>query len=184
MPPDTAADGFRCPGTHVIRIIDMHADHPAVKQVAITIKRGVRHVYDSVYKSQCAPFLLYRCGKRRYRRAHIHRPAGIDRAGIHVQRIDKMFLCLTTVGSSHCVKEKRARGKIDNGGAEDAHWINIGTWHTGYRHGRAKISLVSLPNYGTGIGMQRVHIVRCGHDNDHRAVWTALDIERLRVNVT
>ena len=31
--------------------------------------------------------------------------------------------------------------------------------------------------------MKRINIIRCGHDNDHRAVWTALDVKRLGVHV-
>ena len=35
-----------------------------------------------------------------------------------------------------------------------------------------------------GIGMERINIIRCGHDNDHRALRAALDVKRLGVHVT
>ena len=32
-------------------------------------------------------------------------------------------------------------------------------------------------------GVERIHIIRFGHRNDHWAAWTALDVKRLRINV-
>ena len=46
--------------------------------------------------------------------------------------------------------------------------------------GRAK---VALPDHGAACGVKRVNIIRCGNSNNHRAVRTALDVKRLRMNV-
>ena len=43
---------------------------------------------------------------------------------------------------------------------------------------------ISLPDNAAVHSVERVHIIRFGHRNDHRpAAWTALDVKRLRINV-
>jgi len=47
-------------------------------------------------------------------------------------------------------------------------------------NGRAK---VALPDHRAGRGVERVNVIGFGDGNNHRPTGTALDIERLRVNV-
>ena len=50
----------RCcrPAMHIRRIVNVHADNPAMIIAAVTEISGVRHVDDPVHKSQCASVFL------------------------------------------------------------------------------------------------------------------------------
>src|SRR5262245_45764424 len=92
-----------------------------------------------------------------------------------------MLLGRASVRGGHRVKEERAGSKIDNGRAGDAQRINVsGACKITCQHRRAK---VALPNDAAIDRVKRVHIIRFGDRNDHWAVWTALDVKRLGINV-
>ena len=40
-------------------------------------------------------------------RLHVHRPAGIDGARVHVKRNDVMFYGRAAIGRDHCVQKER-----------------------------------------------------------------------------
>ena len=42
---------------------------------------------------------------------------------------------------------------------------------------------VALPDHCAGRGIERVNVIRFGDGNNHRPTGTALDVERLRVNI-
>ena len=42
---------------------------------------------------------------------------------------------------------------------------------------------VALPNHRAGRGVERVNVIGFGDGNNHRPTGTALDVERLRVNI-
>ncbi len=92
-----------------------------------------------------------------------------------------MFDSLPTIGRGHCVQKERPRGKIDNRCAGDARGIKFCLAvkaSLGYRR-----THITLPDNAAIDSVQRVHIVRFGHRNNHWAVWTALNVKWLRVNV-
>src|SRR5437660_4528421 len=90
---------------------------------------AIRHVKNVVYNPKCGPLRLYGWCKRRAvincDLAHVHRPAGIDVACVHIKREDEMLLGVAAVRCDHCVKKKPARGKIDNGCAGNTEGVNI-----------------------------------------------------------
>ena len=75
----------------------------------------------------------------------------------------------------------RARVEIDNRRTGDTNRDNV-TWACTLWRRRADVG--ARPNRQAGVGMKRVNIIRFGHRNYHWAVWTALDIKRLCINVT
>ena len=87
---------------------------------------GVRHVHDPVHKSQRAAVFLRQGNERNTVVAggsvHIHRPAGVRRAGVHVQRINEMFNGSTR---DQCIEEKGSGGEIDNGRANGADRVDV-----------------------------------------------------------
>ena len=92
-----------------------------------------------------------------------------------------MFLGLAAIGRGHCVEKERARGKIDNGRAGDAHEIKLSAYEIVSRHRRAN---VALPNDAASGSVERINIVGFGHGNDHcPAARAVLDVKRLGVNV-
>ena len=111
---------------------------------------------------------------------HVHRPAWVDGARVHVKRNDVMFDGRAAIGRNHCVQKQRARSKIDNRRADDAHGTDIGAMEIGCGHRSAH---VSLPDNAAVHCVERIHVIRFGDRNDHRAARTALDVKRLRVNV-
>src|SRR4026208_1310212 len=68
---------------------------------------------------------------------------------------------------------------MDNRRAGDAKWIDISTGKAGSNR-RAK---VALPNHRAGRRIERVNIIGFGDGNNHGPTGTALDVERLRVNI-
>ena len=54
---------------------------------------------------------LNRCSEGRAvvlsRRLHVHRPAGVDGARVHVKRNDVMFYGRAAIGRNHCVQKER-----------------------------------------------------------------------------
>ena len=112
---------------------------------------------------------------------HVHGPAGIDVTRIHVKGKDEVFLGSAAVGSDHCVQKERARSKIDNGRAGDAHGIELSAYEILRRHRRAN---VALPDNAPIDRIKRVDIIRFGRRDNHRpATRTVLDVKRLRINV-
>src|SRR5438874_13824077 len=82
--------------------------------------------------------------------------------------------------ADQCIEEKRSRPEIDNGRADDTNRIFVPARKTGsYR----RSNVGTRPNHKAGIRMERIHIIRCGHNNNHWAVWAALNIERLGVHI-
>src|SRR6266480_1052280 len=91
-----------------------------------------------------------------------------------------MFYSLTPVGCRHCVQKERARSKIDNGRASDAHGIKFGVAEIPCGHWRAN---VTLPNNAAIERVERIHVIHFGYGNDRcSATWTIIEVERLRVN--
>ena len=91
--------------------------------VAVADVPGVGNVHDPIHKSQPAAFFLYK-GIEVHRvvvsnGVHIHWPAGIGDAGVHVERKDKV---LDRISIDYRIEEKRSRGEIDNRRACDAIW--------------------------------------------------------------
>jgi len=91
-----------------------------------------------------------------------------------------MFDGRAAIRGDHCIQKKRARSKIDNWCADDAHRTDLGAREIGCGHRSAH---VSLPDNGAVHGVERIHVIRFGDRNHHWAARTALDVKRLRVNV-
>src|SRR5204863_7688170 len=91
-----------------------------------------------------------------------------------------MFYGCAAIGRDHCVQKERPRIKIDHRRTDDAHGTNFGALEIRCRHWSAHVPLPDNTSINT---VQRIHIVRLRHCNDHWAVWTALDVKRLSVNV-
>jgi len=80
--------------------------HTAIRHTPIS------NVNDAGHDAERRPLLLDRCcegltvicGRRR----HIHRPAGVDLACVHVKGNDEMFYGLAAIGGGHCVQKQRA----------------------------------------------------------------------------
>jgi len=113
---------------------------------------------------------------------YVDRPAWINIARVQIKRENELFLSHAVIGRGHCIEKERARVKVDNGCAGDAHWVNdSGTREIVLRQRHAKIA---LPNDAPIHSVKRVYIIRFGYRNDHWAACAALDVKRLRVNVT
>ena len=78
-----------------------------------------------------------------------------------------------------CVEEKSSGGEIDNRRACDPSGIK--TSARGGWDGRTNIG--ARPDREACGGIERINVIRFGDSNDHRPVWAALDVKRLRVNV-
>src|SRR6266487_362951 len=79
----------------------------------------------------------------------------------------------------HRIEEECTGGKIDHRCPDNAERTDVPA-RKARRHRRSDIPLPENAPVG---GVQRINIVRRSHGNDHRAVWTALDIKRLGVNM-
>src|SRR4029077_2130588 len=119
-----AGSGGRGPCRNASWIIYRHSHQPAMVKVAIPhapipdIKNfGVAH------DSQRRSLLLDRRSEGRAvvlsRHLHVHRPARIDGARVHVKGNDVMFYGRSAIGRDHCVQKQRPRSKIDDGRADD-----------------------------------------------------------------
>src|SRR5438445_13355545 len=90
---------------------------------------AIRHVKNVVYNPKCGPLRLYGWCKRRAvincDLAHVHRPAGIDVACVHIKREDEMLLGVAAVSCYHCVKKTAAPRKSDNGCSRNTVGITI-----------------------------------------------------------
>src|SRR4029453_6166707 len=100
----------------------LHTFHPPILISAVAEVSLKRHVDNTVYKSQCSPVFLVQRGKSYSRVIQICGPIGIGRAGVHVQRINKMLNGITL---DQRVEEKGSRGKIARRRANDANRIDI-----------------------------------------------------------
>ena len=76
-------------------------------------------------------------------------------------------------------KKSLSGSEIDNRRASDTSGIK--TSARGGWDGRTNIG--ARPDREPRRGIKRIHIVRFRHRNDHRPIWTALDVKRLSVNV-
>ena len=105
----------------------------------------------------------------------------VNVAGIHTKREDQLLLSRAAVECNHGVQKQRARSKIDNRRAGDAHGIKLRADEIVSRHCRTN---VSLPDNAAVNRVERVDVVRFSRDNDYRpAARTVLDIKRLRIHV-
>ena len=91
-----------------------------------------------------------------------------------------MFNGLSAIWRSHCIQKERPRIKIDNGRADDPHGTYLSAGKIRFRH---RSTYIPLPDNAAIRSIQRIHVIRFGHHNDHWTVWTTLDVKRLRVNV-
>src|SRR5216110_2454707 len=182
-PYTNVADGAGGPCCYAGWVIYRHAHQPAM--IAVAIRHApIPNVKNVAYDAERRPLLLDRCSEGRAvvlsRQRHVHRPAWVDGARVHVKRNDVMFDGRAAIGCNHCVQKKRPRSKIDNGRADDAHGTDLSATEIGCGHRSAHIL---LPDNGAVHCVERIHVIRFGDCNDHRAAWTALDVKRLRVNV-
>ena len=147
---------------------------------------AIRHVKNVVYNPKCGPLRLYGWCKRRAvincDLAHVHRPAGIDVACVHIKREDEMLLGVAAVRCDHCVKKKPARGKIDNGCAGNTEGINIAVaCEIFFRH---RIAHVALPDDRTVHSIECIHVIGFGYRDDRRpAARPVVNVKRLRINI-
>ena len=126
--PHAPADGAGGPCRYAGWIIYRHAYQPAMKEAAIR-HTPISNIKNVTHDAERRSLLLDRSSEG-YAivcscRAHVHGPAAIDVACIHINGKDEMFLSLAAVGRSHCVQKQRARGEIDNRRADDAHGIKL-----------------------------------------------------------
>src|SRR5882724_7500080 len=77
------------------------------------------------------------------------------------------------------VDEEGSGSEIDHRRASDPNRIDVTARKTG-SNGRA---YVALPNHCSGRGVERINVIRFGDGNNHRPTETALDVQRLPVNV-
>src|SRR5437773_1498667 len=107
MSPNSTADGRCRPGAHVRRIIDWHAHYPAVVSAAIAQVAGPGDIDNTVDDSQSAALVLHQRSKGDAvvsgSGVHIHWPACIRGASVHVQRVNEALLSRAI---DHCIKEK------------------------------------------------------------------------------
>ena len=85
------------------------ADDPAVICPAVSEITAVWHIHDIINNDQC-PTLALRfrcknCGAVFDGGIHIHGPATDDVSGIHIQRVDKVFLGGAVIRRGHCIEE-------------------------------------------------------------------------------
>ena len=95
MAPNSATDGRCRPGATLDGLLMLHANNPPTIRATIARVSGIRHVNDAVDESQCCPLVLDQRSEGpavvRCSGVHIHRPAGIDGARVHVQGINEML---------------------------------------------------------------------------------------------
>ena len=96
MSPNAAADSRCSPAMHVGRVIDVHADNPPMIIAAIPQVARVLRVYDPIHKGEATPLFLRQRNKRyavvNNSGIQVHRPTRSRGAGVHVQRINPMFI--------------------------------------------------------------------------------------------
>lgn len=182
--PYSAADDIRRPSHYTGRVAYRHSYEPAMKKAAIH-HTPISNIKNVSHDAESRPLLLDRRSEGHSVvcncRLHVHGPAGIDIACIHIKREDKVFLGLAAVRRSHCVQKERTGSKINNWRTDDSHGIELGAHEITCRHGRAN---VAFPDNAAIDSVEPVHIIRFGHGNDHcSAVWAAFNVKRLRVNV-
>src|SRR4030095_2530227 len=122
---------------------------------------SIWHVQNVTDDAERRPLSLNRRRKSRaveYRDLfHIHGPARIDVAGVHIKREDEMFLGHTAIRCDHGVEKKRARSEIDNERAGDTEGINIAlACEIALGHGIANIA---PPDHRAIYSVERIHIV-------------------------
>src|SRR4030095_9896854 len=131
MSPNSTTNGSSCPGSHTGRITDWHADNPAVICAAIAEVSGIRHVNHAIDHLKCGALVLDRRGKGQAvvpcSGVYIYRPAGLDCAGVHVQRKNKMLLGRA---SDHCIEEQGPGAKMDNRCHSAAKWTDVAARQT------------------------------------------------------
>ena len=93
----------------------------------------------------------------------------------------RCFLVVPPSGVIIASKKSAREAKIDNRRANDAHRIKFGHAEIAADTGRPNIA---FPDNAAIKGVERVHIIRFGHGNNHcPAAWAAFDVKRLRINV-
>ncbi len=178
--PNTAAHGCCSPAMHIGRVVDVHADNPTMIIAAVAHVAGVGRVYDAVHQRESTALFLRQRNEWNSvvndGGVQIHRPTRSGGAGVQVQRINEMF-CGGAV--DQCVEEKPTGGEIDNRSACDTSGKK--TSARGVWDGRTNIG--ARPDREACRGIKRINVIRFCDGNDHRPVWAALDVKRLRVNV-
>ena len=152
---------------------------------AVAKMTGVRHIDAAVHQSERASLVLHGGGKGHAVVSsggiHVHGPASIGGAGVHVEGENEMFLGRAAIGRGHRVKEQRPRCEIDNGRAGNSQGIDVAARQIGSRHRRAE---VALPDSAAICSVERIHVIRFRHDDNHRrAARAVLDIKRLGVKM-
>ncbi len=112
--PNTAAHGCCSPAMHIGRIVDVHADNPAMIIAAVPQVSGVgrrtrsRSPRASAPRSSCTREI--ECNSVVHGRGvHIHRPAGIRGTGVHVQRINEMLDGMSQLINASKKSDREAR---------------------------------------------------------------------------
>src|SRR5206468_46246 len=104
--PYTAAHGAGGPCRYAGRIIYWHAHQPAMIKVAI-INAPIRNIKNVAHDGERSSLRLSRWSEGRAIvlgcQLHVHRPARIDGARVHIKGNDVMFYGRAAIGRNHCV---------------------------------------------------------------------------------
>jgi len=96
VPPNAAAQCCCSPAMHVTRVVDIHTDNPATIIAAVSVVARVGGVHDPVHKSEATPLFLSQRNKRytvvNNSGVQVHWPARSRGAGVHIQRINEVFI--------------------------------------------------------------------------------------------
>jgi hypothetical protein len=79
----------------------------------------------------------------------------------------------------HRIEEERTRGRVDHGRPDNAKRTDVPAWKPDATGGPT----FPFPDNAAIGGVERINIIRRSQGNDHRAVWTALDVQRLGMNI-
>ena len=179
--PNTAAHGCCSPAMHIGRVVDVHADNPAMIIAAVAHVAGVGRVYDPVHQRESTALFLRQRNEWNSvvndGGVQVHRPTRSGGAGVQVQRINEMF-CGGAV--NQCVEEKPTRGEIDNRSACDTSGKK--TSARGVWDGRTNIG--ARPDREACCGIKGINVIRFGDGNNHRPIRATFDVKRLGVNIT
>src|SRR6187401_2246672 len=96
MSPNSTTKGSSRPGSHTGRIIDWHADNPAMKCAAVAEMARIRHVNHVIDQPKCSALVLDRRSKSHAVISsfgiYIYWPAGIGRPRVYIYLKNEMLL--------------------------------------------------------------------------------------------
>ena len=147
-------------------------------QATIAEMASIWHVEDIAYDTECTSLTLHLGSKGRVvvtgGGSHIHRPSGVDRSGIQIERKNQVFLGRATVRGGHGVQKHCARAQVDNRRPSDPHRVDVAA---GKIHQRNRSAYISLPDGAAIYSVQRVNVVRFCRSYDRRPpARTVIDV--------